>query len=129
MADYPPLRSREVLVPQFSEMVVRRYRRDRPETVIEAMVTASPFEHVEESTEELAERLEPLRRALDPDGGILDDRERWVIESIFFRRISFRDLAKEIPWSTTHLHRVKDSALRKLRDHLTDVYTTTQETD
>ena len=120
-------RTREVLVEDFYDKVTRRYHRNQPVTPIQAMIEAAPFEHVEESLMELMDRLEPIREAIDEKTGILDDREQWIIEAIFFRRISFRDLAEEVPWSTTHLHRLKNEALAKLRYHLADVYTTTEE--
>lgn len=115
-------RTREVVVEKFFDLVVRRYQGEVPINEYDAVMRAGPHQEPEESVYEKAERLEPLRRALDPDGGVLDNRELWVLEAIYWRGLSYRQLAQEIPWSTTHLHRVKNDAVRKLYDHLYDTY-------
>jgi DNA-directed RNA polymerase specialized sigma24 family protein len=69
---------------------------------------------------------EPWRR--DPDGLVaaavteawsaLDDREKYVLTSLLFEGLSQRQLARQLPWSKTHIVRIRDTALDKMRQSL-----------
>jgi DNA-directed RNA polymerase specialized sigma subunit len=86
-----------------------------PETPIQALLEADLFEEPRESSLEHELKVEGLRDALD---NALDDRERWVIESIFYRRRGIRLLAQELSLSKTHIARIRDAAYRKIADYM-----------
>ena len=81
---------------------------------------AAPGDEPQESADELQERLEPLRDALESD--LLTERERFVVELMFFAGKSTAEAAAMLPWSKTQIHRIKHAALAKLRTHLGDSY-------
>lgn len=87
-----------------------------PETPLEALMQAGPFDEPVESKLEHELKVEALRNAMDE---VLDEREKWVIESIFWRRRGLRLLSRELSLSKTHVARIRDSALKKLLNHLT----------
>ncbi|MGV2385716.1 MAG UNVERIFIED_CONTAM: hypothetical protein LOD86_10695 [Thermobifida fusca] len=97
-----------------------------PETPLQALMEAAPYAEPEESWEEKQERYEALRDALDT---VLDDRERWVIEAMFWRRMGIKRIGRELNYSPTHIARIRDTALRKLREHFGDAVPPTGGTD
>lgn len=88
-----------------------------PLTEMQALVEAKPFEEPEESWDQKHARFEPLRDALE-SGLVLDDREVWIIEGLFWRREGLRSIASELSLSKTQVARIRDSALEKLAAHL-----------
>lgn len=87
-----------------------------PTNAFEALMVAAPGDEPEESWDEKQERLEPLRDALE--SGVLDDRQVWVIEALFWRRLGLRTVAQELALSKTHVARIRDEALAVLADKL-----------
>ena len=94
--------------------------RNIPETEMQALMEADLFCEPEESWDEKEVRFEPLRDAIEQ---VLDERERWVIEAMFWRRMGLDLISYELNYSKTHIARIRDSALAKLRDHLGDTFT------
>jgi DNA-directed RNA polymerase specialized sigma subunit len=90
---------------------------DRPETPMEALMQCGPGEEPAESALEHELKVEALRDAMDH---ALDERERWVIESIFYRRRGIRLLEKELSLSKTHIARIRDRAFDKIRTYMED---------
>lgn len=91
--------------------------RNIPETAMQALMEADFGCEPEESWEEKQVRFDPLREAIET---VLDDRERWVIEAMFWRRMGLKLIARELNYTHTHISRIRDTAIRKLRDHLGD---------
>lgn len=88
--------------------------RSRSETPIEALMSAAPFEEPEESAIEKDKRLEPLTAAL----AALPPRERWVIEARYWRRMSLRQLGRELSLAKSYVARIEEKALRHLKIEL-----------
>jgi DNA-directed RNA polymerase specialized sigma subunit len=87
----------------------------RPETPIAALMQCAPGEEPEPSLVELA----PLRDLLnDTIERVLDDRERWVFDALFARRLSLRVLGDELGLSHTHVARLRDQIREKLATEL-----------
>lgn len=86
-----------------------------PETPLEALMSTAPHEEPVESKLEHELKVEALRTAMDC---ALDDRERWVIESIFYRRRGIRLLATELSLSKTHIARIRDAAYQKILEYM-----------
>lgn len=86
-----------------------------PETPMQALVEAGFGDEPEESVLEREQRLEPLRCAIET---CLTDRERYVIEAKFWRGRGLDLTAAELGLSKTHVARIRDMALRKLREHM-----------
>ena len=72
----------------------------------------APFDEPAESMLEKQERLEPLRRILESD--LLTDRERWVIEAIFWRGRSLAQIGDELGLVKASFFRIRERALKKL---------------
>lgn len=87
-----------------------------PSNAFEALMEAAPGDEPVESWDEKQERLEPLRDALE--SGLLTDRQVWVIEALYWRRIGLRSVAAELSLSKTQVARIRDAALVVLRDKL-----------
>ena len=97
--------------------------RSKPETPMQALMEADLGEEPAESALEHELKVEAVRLAMDE---ALDDRERWVIESIFYRRRGIRLLATELSLSKTHVARIRDRAFQKIRDHIENQENTQQ---
>lgn len=89
-----------------------------PSNPFEALMVTEPGDEPEESWDEKQRRFEPLRDALE--SGLLTDREVWVLEALFWRRLGLRSVAAEIAMSKTQIARIRDGALAKLKKELTD---------
>lgn len=102
---------------QLFEPAIMTYWRDgsRPETPMQALMEADLGEEPAESSLEHELKVEGLRTAMDE---ALDERERWVIESIFYRRRGIRLLAAELSLSKTHVARIRDRAFEKIRTYM-----------
>lgn len=97
-----------------------------PLTPLQALMEAPPHCDPEESLEEREERLEPLRQAIEWCG--LSERERYVIDALFWRRIGLRAIGAEFateakPKGLSHaqIARYRDEALRKLREYMEEL--------
>lgn len=90
-----------------------------PETPMQALMEADFGSEPEESWEEKQDRFESLRDAIDT---VLDERERWVIEAMFWRRMGLKLIGRELNYTQTHIARIRDSALKKLREALGDSF-------
>lgn len=96
-----------------------------PETPIQALMEAAAHQEPEESIEEREERLEPIRQAIEHCG--LSERERYVVDALFWRRIGLRAIGAEFstpdkPQGLSHaqIARNRDEALRKIREYMED---------
>lgn len=92
-------------------------RIESPANAFEALMVAEPHAEILESVDEKQERFAPLRDALE-DGEVLDPREVWVIEALFWRQIGLRTVAAELSMSKTQVARIRDAALAKLANEL-----------
>lgn len=90
-----------------------------PTNAFAALMETAPFEDPEESWDEKQERLDPLRDALEL---VLDPREMWVIEGLYWRRVGLRSIGQELSLSKTHVARIRDEALTKLYQHFEGEY-------
>lgn len=108
--------------PVAPESIVWRRDRHVPVTPMQALMEADFAEEPIESILEKQERLEPLRLAIeDPD--VLTDRERWVIEGLFWRGRSMSQLAAELGLAKTSIFRIKEVAFEKVAKHMTSLGT------
>jgi DNA-directed RNA polymerase specialized sigma subunit len=82
---------------------------------MQALMEAAPSDEPDESGLEHELKVEGLRTAMDC---ALDDRERWVIESIFYRRRGIRLLAEELSLSKTHIARIRDRAFAAIATYM-----------
>ena len=96
------------------------WREDRhiPTTPYQALMETAPFDEPAESMLEKQERLEPLRRILESD--LLTDRERWVIEAIFWRGRSLAQIGDELGLVKASIFRIRERALKKLEEALVE---------
>lgn len=81
-----------------------------PETDMQALMEAPPGEEPLESQEQLQPRLEAVRSAMDT----LTDRERWIVEAYYWRRISLRDIGAELNLVHGYVDRLLKRALAKM---------------
>ena len=86
-------------------------RSSRPDTAIEALMSAMPGDEPEESVEEFL----PVRDAINECVEMLDEQDRYVVEAIFFECVSLDVLAKRLGVSKTHAWRLRNVALDKLK--------------
>lgn len=122
--DYPydlrkvrvPEKVNRTKVQEFDPGVIDRFiGTATPETPLQALVEAGFGDEPEESVLERELRLEPIRRAIEE---CLTPRERHVIEAKFWRGRGLDLTADELNLSKTHVARIRDMALRKLREYL-----------
>lgn len=78
-----------------------------PPTPFAALQSCGPFVDPELSALERIAQNESMADAIDT----LDDRSRYVIEALFWRRVTLRDLALDMSLSKTHVARIRDLAL------------------
>ena len=83
---------------------------NRPETDIESLMQAAPGEAEAASVESRLELQELMADAIDA----LSERDRWIIEALFWRRLTLRQLGAELAISKTQVARLRDEALQKL---------------
>lgn len=76
----------------------------------------APFDDPPESMLEKQERLEPMRLILESD--VLTERERWVIEAIFWRGRSLAQIGHELGLVKASIFRIRERALKKLEEAL-----------
>lgn len=90
-----------------------RFGEHQPATPIEAMMLSDDGEPEESLVEKLA-RLEHVKDAIEA----LPPRHRWIIEALFYRGVSLRELGRELSLSKTHVARLRDEAFDLLREAL-----------
>lgn len=87
----------------------------RPDNPIEALMLCPPGVEPDLARNQLA----PLRDILaDAILTQLDDRELWIFEALHYRRLSLRQLARELSISKTHIARIRDHIHQKLQQEL-----------
>lgn len=82
-----------------------------PVTPFEALIECAPFAEPEPSVLEKTPRLDLVDAAVYD---VLDERERWVIQALFWRRMTLRELGRELALSKTQVARIRDGAMEKL---------------
>lgn len=85
-----------------------------PETEIEALMITKPFEEPVESSENLL----PLREAVVEHVERLLPRELWVINAIYSEGKSLQKIADELGITKTHVWRIRNQTLEKLRGEM-----------
>lgn len=90
--------------------------RNRPETDMQALMEAAPFEEPEVSK---AENL-PLKDAIADAIDQLDDRSRWVFEKVHYEGYSLRELEPILSLSKSQVHRIYQNAVAQLQTALTE---------
>lgn len=86
----------------------------RPETDIQALMEAAPFQEPERSKRERLALRDTLADAIDS----LEPIEQWIFEATVIERRSYRQVARDIGYSKSSIHRIRDRAIRKLQEIL-----------
>jgi RNA polymerase sigma factor (sigma-70 family) len=86
----------------------------RPDNPWEALVQAQPHHEVAVSRAELL----PLRDVISDAIDTLDEQQRWIFDSLFVRRLSLRQLGREIGMPKSTVARWRDRLLDELRQKL-----------
>lgn len=82
-----------------------------PTSVLQAMMQAVPGDPSLLSSEELVPLAEAIQRAFDT---LLTERERYVMDALWFEGLSRRELALRLPWGKSQLDRLEKAARVKL---------------
>lgn len=90
----------------------------RAVTPLQALMEAAPFEEPGESVMERWGYLDVVNEAMEE---ALDEREFWVIQALFWRRLTLRQLGRELSLSKTQVARIRDQAIEKLAVALVQV--------
>jgi len=88
----------------------------RPETPLQSLMEAAPFQETDISIIELL----PIREALVDAFEELDEEEKWVLNSLVVERMSIRELGYQINAPKTSIARIRDRALGRMRELLSD---------
>lgn len=86
----------------------------RPETLVQAIMESSPIDPIETSIEETQVLREVVADAIDK----LDERLRYILDSVNSERVSMRKLAKRMSLSKSQVHRLNNQAQEQVRLHL-----------
>lgn len=89
-------------------------QRSAPLNEYEALMQCAPGDEPRDTAVDRDAALEPLTAAL----ATLTERERWIIEALFWRRLPLRAVERELSLSKTQVARIRDVAIGKLRDEL-----------
>jgi RNA polymerase sigma factor (sigma-70 family) len=92
------------------DFVPGRAGRRRPDTPIEALMSAAPGDEPEQSFQESMALQDAIGAAVDG----LEEQDRFVIEAVFFECVSLEELGRRLGVSKTHAWRLRNSALKKL---------------
>ena len=85
-----------------------------PDTPYEALMSAEPHQEPDISVIEMLAMRDVLLDAMN----ILDEEETWVVNSLVFERMSIRQVAAQIGTSKSTILRIKDRAMKKMREHM-----------
>lgn len=85
--------------------------RRRATSDMQALMEAAPHEPIENSIESLLPLRERLSEAFDE----LDERDRWIVNSILIERKSIRSTAADLSLAKSHVDRLYKAALNRLR--------------
>jgi DNA-directed RNA polymerase specialized sigma subunit len=88
----------------------------RPDTPYQSLMEAAPFQPTDISVVEMLEAKEALADAFDT----LTAEEQWVLNSLVIEKMSIRELGNQIGAPKTTMARIRDKALGKMRDSLSD---------
>lgn len=83
----------------------------RPETALEALMSAAPYEEPTESIEE----VQPFREAVAECMEQLNEEDRYIIDAINSERVTLDVLGKRLGVSRMHASRLRDAAFGRLR--------------
>lgn len=89
---------------------------ERPDTPMQALMEAAPFEDPEVSK---LENL-PLKDAIADAIDSLDDRSRFIFEKVHYEGYAVRELEGLMSLSKTQVHRIYTRAVKQVRDHLSE---------
>jgi hypothetical protein len=81
---------------------------------MQALMEAKPHEPIQRSLEELL----PLRECLSEAFDQLNERDRWIVNSILIERKSIRSTAADLSLAKSHVDRLYKAALRRLKTTL-----------
>lgn len=99
-------------MPSMDKPRQRRTTADRaPETDIEALMMAKPFEEPLQSNEDLLELRDAVAAIVDE----LDERSLWVVNACISEGKSLQTIADELGMTKTHVWRIRNQAYEKLR--------------
>jgi hypothetical protein len=82
-----------------------------PTSVVEALMQTVPGDEPATSSEELVPLGHAIQWAFDT---LLTERERYVMEAIWFEGLSRRQLAERLPWGKSQIDRIERAARAKL---------------
>lgn len=85
--------------------------KQRALTTTQALMEAMPHEPIERSLEELFPLRERLSEAFDQ----LNERDRWIVNSILIERKSIRSTASDLSLAKSYVDRLYKAALRQLK--------------
>jgi len=88
----------------------------RPETPIEALMMAAPFQDPIESTQE----LQPLREAVASCIELLSEQSRFIIDAVTSEIISLQELGDRLGVTKTHAWRLRNAAYAELKIIMTE---------
>lgn len=88
----------------------RRIKR-RALTDMQALMEAKPHDPIEPSIESLL----PIRQVLADAFDQLDERDKWIINSILIERKSIRRTGKDLSLAKSHVDRLYKKALTKIK--------------
>lgn len=91
----------------------RRVQR-RAATSIQALMETKPHEPIERSLEELL----PIRECLSEAFDQLNERDRWIVNSILIERKSIRSTAADLSLAKSYVDRLYKAALKQLQQIL-----------
>lgn len=77
---------------------------------------AAPFQEPAETMSQKEPMLEAVSEAIEA----LGPRERWIIEAVFWRGLSYRQIERELSLAKSHVHRIAHSAMRQMGEALKD---------
>ena len=89
-----------------------------PETDLQALMEAAPFEEPHTSQESVAGLREQLADAIDK----LEPRLRWIFEARTFRGLSVREVGRELNLSKSYVDRLHRQAVDVLQRELAEVF-------
>lgn len=86
----------------------------RPDTEMQALMEARPFDDPPTSKAELTDIGDLLAEAVDS----LDERDRYLFNALVVERVSLRQLGKRLALSKTHIARERERITSVLREKL-----------